>query len=64
LQKLLEAQPRAVVVAARDPYDLKLAPQAPLRLAIYGDPPVSIRALAGALAGEFSITGQLPVKVE
>jgi beta-N-acetylhexosaminidase len=64
LQKLLEAQPRAVVVAARDPYDLQLAPQAPLRLAIYGDPPVSIRALAGALSGEFSITGQLPVKME
>jgi beta-N-acetylhexosaminidase len=64
LQKLLEAQPRAVVVAARDPYDLKLAPQAPLRRAIYGDPPVSIQALAGALSGEFSITGQLPVKVE
>jgi beta-N-acetylhexosaminidase len=64
LRELLEVQPRSVVVAARDPYDLKLAPQAPVRLAIYGDPPVSVRALVEALFGEFEITGQLPVKVE
>lgn len=63
LQSLLTAQPRAVVVAARDPYDLALAPQAPTRLAIYGDPPVSVRALVGALFGEFAITGQSPVKI-
>lgn len=64
LQKLLAVQPRAVVVAARDPYDLKLAPYAPVRLAIYGDPPVSIRALVEALFDGAAITGQLPVKVE
>lgn len=64
LKKLLETQPRAVVVAARDPYDLSLAPGAPVRLAIYGDPPVSVRALVKALFGEIAITGQLPVKVE
>ena len=64
LQKLLEAQPRAVVVAARDPYDLSLAPAAPVRLAIYGDPPVSVRALVKALFGEIAITGQMPVNIE
>lgn len=64
LQKLLAAQPRAVVVAARDPYDLSLAAAAPARLAIYGDPPVSVRALVKALFGEVAITGSLPVKVD
>ncbi len=64
LQKLLETQPRAVVVAARDPYDLSLAPTAPARLAIYGDPPASVRALVRALFGEIAITGRLPVQVE
>lgn len=64
LHRLLEAQPRAVVAAARDPYDLSLASSAPVRLALYGDPPVSVRALVAALFGETAITGRLPVKVE
>lgn len=64
VQRLLATQPRAVVVAARDPYDLKFFPQAPVRLAIYGDPPVSVRALVEALFGEFALTGRLPVHVE
>jgi beta-N-acetylhexosaminidase len=63
LEKLVAAQPRAVVVAARDPYDLSLTPAAPARLALYGDPPVSVRALVKALFGEIAITGRLPVKV-
>ncbi len=61
LKALLEVQPKTVVIAARDPYDLTLAQNAALRLATYGDPPASIRALVGALFGEFRPSGQLPV---
>ena len=64
LQELLAAQPRTIVVAARDPYDLGLAQEARRRLATYGDPPASIRALVGALFGEFELRGELPVELE
>lgn len=64
LQELLAAQPRTIVVAARDPYDLGLTQGALGRLATYGDPPASIRALVGALFGDFSLRGELPVELE
>ncbi len=64
LQTLLAAQPNAIVVAARDPYDLSLAEGAVARLATYGDPPASIRALVEALNGVFKPQGQLPVTLD
>lgn len=41
-----------VLVAAREPYDLELFKAAPVSIATYGDPPATIKALAGLLGGE------------
>ena len=41
----------AVLVAAREPYDLRRFPDAPATVATYGDPPPTLEALAARLAG-------------
>lgn len=43
---------RLIHVAARSPEDIRLLPGAAASLCLYGDPPVSLRALAGALRGQ------------
>lgn len=48
VRHLVENQSRpVVVVAARDPYELELFHNAPVTVATYGDPPATIKALAG-----------------
>jgi beta-N-acetylhexosaminidase len=42
----------AVVIAAREPYDLALFEAAPVTIATYGDPPATIKALARLLTEE------------
>jgi hypothetical protein len=64
LKAILEVAPHAIVVAARDPYDLKLAGNAAACLATYGDPPCSIYALAEVLTGKIKPAGSLPVQME
>lgn len=44
-------QAPTVVMAAREPYDLQLFPEAALTVATYGDPPATIKALANLLTG-------------
>ena len=55
---------RVIVVAARDPYDLCLVEPSVMRLATYGDPPVSIRALVEVLFGEVLPVGRMPVSLD
>lgn len=43
---------RLIHVAARSPEDIRLLPGAAASVCLYGDPPVSVRALAGALRGQ------------
>lgn len=50
-----------VHVAVRGPYDAGLVPNASTTLLTYGDPPVSLRAVAAVLAGEATATGHAPV---
>jgi len=50
-----------VTVALRTPYDLSVYPAAQTHLCTYSIQPASLDALAGALFGDFSPTGQLPV---
>ncbi len=51
----------AVTVALRTPYDLASYPAAQTHLCTYSIQPASLDALAAALFGEFTPTGQLPV---
>jgi beta-N-acetylhexosaminidase len=53
----------AVVVAAREPYDLAALPEAAAYLATYSDPPVSMAALADVLCGVAPPAGRLPVPI-
>lgn len=55
---------RLVVVALREPYDIRAFPQVANYLCTYGYRPCSLRALADALFGRFLPTGRLPVSEE
>lgn len=52
-----------VVLALREPYDLGHMPDGPALVATYGTAPVSLRAAAEALAGQFAPEGRLPVTI-
>jgi beta-N-acetylhexosaminidase len=54
---------RVVHVALRGPYDFGLLPEATDRLATYGDPAVTLRALIEVLAGIVQITGTNPIAI-
>lgn len=62
-RELLAAGVPTVTVALRTPYDLTAYPQATTHLATYSIHRPSLDALAGALFGQFTPTGQLPVRV-
>lgn len=51
---------RLVVVALREPYDIRHFPDVDNYLCTYGYRPCSLRALADALFGQFEPTGRLP----
>ncbi|MDW8104945.1 MAG: beta-N-acetylhexosaminidase [Armatimonadota bacterium] len=51
---------RLVVVALREPYDLRRFPEVSNYLCTYGYRPCSLRALADALFGRLSPTGRMP----
>jgi hypothetical protein len=52
---------RIIHIALRGPYDIGLIPEAQDRLATYGDPAVTLRALFDILTGLASITGTSPI---
>ncbi len=52
---------RLIVVALREPYDLRHFPEVANYLCTYGYRPCSLRALVDALFGQFVPTGKMPV---
>lgn len=52
---------RLVVVALREPYDIRRFPEVHNYLCTYGYRPCSLRALADVLFGQWTPTGRLPV---
>ncbi|GIV18521.1 MAG: beta-hexosaminidase [Armatimonadota bacterium] len=52
---------RLIVVALREPYDIRRFPEVENYLCTYGYRPCSLRALADALFGQFVPTGKIPV---
>jgi beta-N-acetylhexosaminidase len=63
INKLLKLKTPSVIISFGNPYLLSLFPDAKTYLAAYGDPPVSQRAMASAIAGEINIQGKLPISI-
>jgi len=60
---LLASYPDAVLVSAREPFDVARFPEARNVLCTYGDEPVVLEALAEVLAGRSKPVGRLPVRL-
>lgn len=58
-----DAGDRLIVVAIREPYDIRRFPQVLNYICTYGYRPCSLRALAAALMGRFAPSGKLPVSL-
>lgn len=54
---------KLVLLSFRSPYDLMWLPDAGAALALYGNTPVALEALAVLLKGEFTPSGALPVEL-
>ncbi|RKP55117.1 beta-N-acetylhexosaminidase [Cohnella endophytica] len=52
-----------VWVAMRTPYDLLVAPEAPVYLCVYENKPAMMTAVAGVLSGELPLSAKLPVTI-
>ena len=64
IARILARAPEAILISAREPYDLALFPAARAIAAIYGDEAVSIAGLADVMAGRAIGRGRLPVALE
>ncbi len=53
----------AVIIAAREPYDLRHYPEAKAGLATYGYPDATVQAAADMIFGKISPLGKLPVSI-
>lgn len=60
---IVKANPRLVVVSARDPYDLRVLPPDTTLITGYSAIPVTMRAVAEVLLGSRPTTGRLPVEL-
>jgi beta-N-acetylhexosaminidase len=47
----------------RTPYDLQVAPEAPIYLCTYENKPAMMTALAGVLSGQLPVRAKLPVTI-
>jgi beta-N-acetylhexosaminidase len=65
LIRMLLANPsfKFVWVAMRTPYDLLVAPEAPIYLCTYENKPAMMTALAGVLSGKLPVLAKLPVTI-
>jgi beta-N-acetylhexosaminidase len=62
-QRLLEANPRLVLVSLSSPYVLRDLADAPAFICSYNYTPLSLKALGEALSGKFSPQGRLTVSI-
>lgn len=63
VRKAYAAAPGGIFVAARDPYDIWLVPQAAEFICTYSTRPEAMDALASVLTGEAPAKGRLPVPI-
>lgn len=53
-----------MLVALRNPYDLKVLPRTDASIAAYADVPATFEALAGAITGAYGFPGRLPMRLD
>jgi len=63
VSELLRIQPDAIVVALREPYDIRCFPEARNYVCTFGPNRCSLAALADALFGVYEPTGVAPVTI-
>lgn len=63
VRAITEQVPNTVLVATRDPYDIRIAPNVHTYLCTYSNRPQAIDALAQVLLGTARATGKLPVRI-
>ncbi|XID95489.1 beta-N-acetylhexosaminidase [Paenibacillaceae bacterium WGS1546] len=63
IRELSAAGKRFVWVATRTPYDLLVAPDAPVYLCTYENKPAMMTALAGVLSGEIPASAKQPITI-
>jgi beta-N-acetylhexosaminidase len=63
IREILDRHPDAVLVSAREPFDIALFPQARTVFAIYGDGEVSLAGLEAVLFGVCEPKGAIPVEL-
>lgn len=63
-KSVLKEIPRAIVLAARDPYDIRALPEAKTFVCAYSHRPEALRAAAEVLLGKTRAEGNLPVATE
>jgi beta-N-acetylhexosaminidase len=61
IARLLERFPNALLVSAREPFDVACFPQARNVACIYGDEAIGLEGLADAMTGRCAAAGRLPV---
>ena len=64
IETILAREPDALLVSAREPFDIELFPQARHVVATYGDDAPSIAGLADVIFGGALATGAAPVQIE
>ena len=63
VDRLLESNPRTIVVSLSSPYILRDVPQAPAYVLTYNYSPLSLQALGEVLCGTIPARGRLPVSL-
>ncbi|MGI6632508.1 MAG: glycoside hydrolase family 3 protein [Bacillota bacterium] len=63
-QSILKDRPDAIVIALRDPYDLRVLPEAKTFICTYSRRPEALRAAAEVLLGKARAEGRLPLSLE
>jgi hypothetical protein len=64
VERILGLVPNAIVIAAREPYDAVLFPQARHVACIYGDEAISLDGCADVLSARVPAVGRLPVSID
>nr|WP_313786541.1 hypothetical protein [Paenibacillus larvae] len=63
IKSLEEVRDRFIVIAGRNPFDLKDLPTVKTFVACYENRPMAMQAAAKVLTGETAPTGRLPVSI-
>ena len=62
--RVLDVAPNAILISAREPFDIALFPQARNAVCIYDDGAVSFEGLSDVIVGRHAASGTLPIRLD